>query len=159
MKKTGLVCLIILLLSGCVGQLDEDNIIYHSYIEEMKELKKVTTSKDVVNVSIELDRHTDDEITYSVVIDNPKESMKNIEAIVYHDQKTADVFPSVGIYDQKLNLIPEQKHDEKNVKGIVLVGYIATTKPIEQFHPTIQVMIVYSNPENERKKIYYSQTL
>lgn len=160
MKKIGLGCLIILLLSGCIGQLDEDNIIYHSYIEEMKELKKMTTtSTDIVDVSIELDRYSDDEITYSVVIDHPTEPMKNIEAIVYHDQKTEDVFPSVGIYDQKLNLLPSEKHDGKNVKGIVLVGYIPTTKSIKQFHPTIQVMIIYSNKENERKKIYYSQTL
>lgn len=160
MKKISVIIVLLLILCGCTGKLDEDTITYHSYVEELSELKKTTTSKGIVDVSIELNQYSDDEITYSVVIDNPKEKMKNVEAIVYHDQETTDVYPSVGIYDKKLNLLPNLKKNEgKNVKGIVLVGYIKTRKNIKKFHPTLKVMIIYYNSENERQKIYYSKTL
>lgn len=160
MKKISVIIILLLITCGCTGKLDEDTITYHSYVEELSELKKTTTSKGIVDVAIELNRYSDDEITYSVVIDNPKEKMKNVEAIVYHDQETTDVYPSVGIYDKKLNLIPNlKKNTDKNVKGIVLVGYIKTKKNISKFHPTLKVMMIYYNSDNERQKIYYSKTL
>lgn len=160
MKKISIIIVLLLITSGCAGALDEDTITYHSYVEELSELKKTTTSKGIVDISIELNQYTNDEITYSVVIDNPKEKMKNMEAIVYHDQETTDVYPSVGIYDKKLNLLPNlKKNEDKNVKGVVLVGYIKTKKKMETFHPTLKVMIIYYNSENERQKIYYSKTL
>lgn len=160
MKKISVIIVLLLIMCGCTGRLDEDTITYHSYVEELSELKKTTTSKGIVDVAIELNRYSDDEITYSVVIDNPKEKMKNVEAIVYHDQETTDVYPSVGIYDKKLNLIPNlKKNEDKNVKGIVVVGYIKTKQNIEKFHPTLKVMMIYYNSDNERQKIYYSKTL
>lgn len=156
MKKVGLIIVIILILCGCTSKIDENQLVYNSYVEEMKELKEKTTSKEIVDVEIELEEEKNGEITYRVTIDHPKEEMKNIEAMVYHTEKTEDIYPTIGVFDKKLNLIPGlKKNEEDNVKGIVLGGYIKTRKSLEEFHPTFKVMILYNDHENERKKIYY----
>lgn len=160
MKKIGITVLVILLICGCTNRLDENQIIYDSYVEELKELKKTNTTKKIVDVDIELEKNTEDEITYRVTIDNPKVKMKEVEAFVYHNQKTDDIYPSVGIFDQKVNLISNLKEStEENAKGIVLVGYMKTKKEIEDFHPTFKIMILYNDENNERQKIYATKTL
>lgn len=156
MKKVGLMTIILLILCGCTSKMDENQLVYNSYVEEMKELKEKTTSKDVVDVEIDLEEEKKGEITYRVTIDHPKKDMKNIEAMVYHTEKTEDIYPTIGVFDKKLNLIPDLKqNEEENVKGIVLGGYIKTKKSLEEFHPTFKVVILYNDHENERKKIYY----
>ncbi len=160
MKKIGIVLILIMIICGCTNRLDENQLIYNSYVEELKELKSTNTAKDIVDIDIKLEKSSNDEITYRVTIDNPKEKMKQVEAFVYHDQKTEDIYPSIGIFDEKVNLIPNLKEkDEKNTEGIVLVGYIKTKKEIEDFHPTMKVMILYNNQENERQKIYFTKKM
>lgn len=160
MKKIGIVLILIMIICGCTNRLDENQLIYNSYVEELKELKSTNTAKDIVDIDIKLEKSSNDEITYRVTIDNPKEKMKQVEAFVYHDQKTEDIYPSIGVFDEKVNLIPNLKEkDEKNTEGIVLVGYIKTKKEIEDFHPTMKVMILYNNQENERQKIYFTKKM
>ena len=60
------------LVCSCITLLDEDKLIYNSYVEELKELKKTNTSKEIVDVDIELEKSENNEITYRVTIDNPK---------------------------------------------------------------------------------------
>lgn len=160
MKKTFALVIIILIVSGCTGKISENQMIYNGYIEELKETPKITSTKKIVDVNIELERQTADEITYRVTIDNPKVKMNDMEAIVYHNQKTKDVFPSVGIVDDKVNLIPNLKKNKgKDVLGVVLVGYIKTKIDIKDFKPTVKVMILYNNSDNERQKLFYSKTI
>ncbi len=160
MKKIGIVLIVIILICGCTNRLDENQLIYNSYVEELKELKKTNTTKDIVDVDIELEKNSKDEITYRVTIDQPKEKMKQVEAFVYHDQKTEDIYPSIGIFDEKVNLVPNlKKESENNTEGIVLVGYIKTKKELEEFHPTFKVMILYNNKDNERQKIYFTKKM
>lgn len=160
MKKIGIVLILIMIICGCTNRLDENQLIYNSYVEELKELKSTNTAKDIVDIDIKLEKSSNDEITYRVTIDNPKEKMKQVEAFVYHDQQTEDIYPSIGVFDEKVNLIPNLKEkDEKNTEGIVLVGYIKTKKEIEDFHPTMKVMILYNNQENERQKIYFTKKM
>lgn len=159
MKKISIIILIVIVLCGCTGKLSENNLIYNSYIEELKELNNNTSSNNIVDIDIELEKNTDDEMTYRITIDNPKVKLRQVEAIAYHEIKTDDVFPSIGVFDEKLNLIPGlEKNDGKNVKGMILVGYIKTKKELKDFHPTIKVMLLYNNEDNERQKIYYTKT-
>lgn len=160
MKKIGVIIIVtIIILCGCTGKISEDSMIYKGYVEELKELDNVTTSEGIVDINIELEKNAVDEITYRITIDDPKIKMRQIEAIAYHNFKTEAVFPSIGVYDEKLNLVPGlKKNDRKNVKGLVLIGYIKTDKSIRNFHPTIKVMMLYNDKYNERQKIYYTKT-
>lgn len=157
MKKLALIILVIVIFSGCTGKIDENQMVYDSYIEELRELKNMTTSKKIVDVNVEWEEEQE-KIAYRVTIDNPQVEMYNIEAIVYHTVKTDDIYPTIGVFDKKLNLIPNlEKNEDDNVRGIVLAGYIEKPKDISKFHPTFKVMILYNNKDNERQKIYYTK--
>ena len=54
------------------------------------------------DVNVYSDRLVDTEIIYRVIIDNPTESMHNISVLVIHNYPTNDIFPSIGIFDEKL---------------------------------------------------------
>ena len=99
----------------------------------------------------------DNEITYRVIIDNPKEDIKNIEAIIIHDKYTEDIFPSTGIFDDKLNLIPETIDKDKNyVKGIILTGYIPFKGDINDLNATFKVLVKYTDKFNVESVVMYS---
>ncbi len=157
MKKLAIVIVMILIFSGCASKIDENQLIYNSYVEELTELKLTTTSKKIVDVDIELEEEKG-EISYRVTIDNPRVVMNDVEAIVYHTSKTSDIYPTIGVFDKKINLVPNlKKNKDDNVKGVVLAGYIKSKKSLDEFHTTFKVMILYNDKNNERKKIYYSK--
>ena len=87
-------------------------------------------------------------IRYQVIIDKPKKDLKNIEAIATHDQQTDDIFPSIGVFDKKEELLKNDKN------GIILVGYIPYTKDIEQFECTVKLLIKYTDEEKSDVKYY-----
>lgn len=148
------------LVYSCINLLDEDKLVYNSYVEELKELKKTNTAKEIVDVDIELEKSENNEITYRVTIDNPKEEMKDVEAIVYHNEETQDTYPSVGVFNEKVNLIPGlEENDNEDKEEVVLIGHIKTKELVENLDPTMKVMILYNNEDNERQKIYYTKTL
>ena len=106
-------------------------------------------------IEVSIDSLVEGELVYSVVIDQPKVPMKNIKALVVHDAKTTDIFPSVGIFDTPLNLIPnEVDQEKKNVKGIALVGYIETDKSVGAFHMNVRVLVSYEDEEGNRHQLY-----
>lgn len=150
MKKIILLIPIILLLCGCNKDSNELKK-YNSYIEE---LKSSEVSKEIpFDIAIDMSKFTDQEYMYKVVIDNPKEELKNIETIVIHDKKTKDIFPSSGIFDDKYNLIPNDiDKDNKNAKGIILIGYIPYEENIDI---TFKVLFKYEN-NNKTNTIIYS---
>ena len=70
--------------------------------------------------------------------------------MIYHNKKTKDVYPSIGIFDDK-----EKLEVGKKPSGIILVGYIKFDGDISDFKCEIKVLIKYKNKENENKKVYY----
>lgn len=114
MKK---LLLIVLLLTAC-----HSNTIYDDYVKEAKESN---ISENVpFEVSFYIDKVNDEELIYQVVIDNAKEELNDIKAIVIHNQNTSHKFPSIGIIDDTITLNEE-------VKGINLIGYVPKKEEIE----------------------------
>lgn len=109
------------------------------YIKNVKKLKKVKEStKDIpFNVEIKFEK-MDDEVRYQVIIDNPISEIKNINALAVHNKQTEDIFPSVGIFDKKVNLIPDEKPS-----GVILVGYFPYKGEIENLKIQMKVLINY----------------
>ena len=109
------------------------------------------------DIEVYTEKIIDNEITYRVIIDNPKEDIKNIEAIIIHDKYTEDIFPSTGIFDDKLNLIPETIDKDKNyVKGIILTGYIPFKADINDLNATFKVLVKYTDKFNVESVVMYS---
>ncbi len=144
MKKI-LIILLLILLCGCTSS--EKNI-YLDYINELKEVK--TSSKSYpFSMEVKYDKIIDREVRYQVILDNVKEDITDIEMICYHDKKTSDIYPSIGIFDDKESLFKDKKPS-----GLILVGYIPYKKDIDNFHITMKVLIKYKI-KNKEYKIHY----
>lgn len=156
MKRSIIVALISFTLIGCSQDaisLEKDD--YLVYKEDLLEQKEFTDIEDInFDLNISVDRINEEEVSYRAIIDNPKENMHDIKALVIHDYFTDEVFPSIGIFDEKIDLIV----DNQEVKGINLVGYIKTTKDIEELDLNIKVYLEYTNDSGELIKIYYKTT-
>ena len=112
MKK--LLVLLCFLLVGC------SNSVYDDYVKELKNSE--ASSEIPFDIEFNIDNVNENRIIYQVIIDNPKVDASNVKALVIHDAKTEDIFPSVGIVDETINL---SEH-----KGIILMGYINKTEDI-----------------------------
>lgn len=155
MIKKILFIIISFMLVGCTkGESIEKNI-YDSYIEIVNSKK----DSDYIpfNVSVYVDKLTDDEVMYRLIIDSPKESLYEVEALVIHDKDTEDIFPSSGIFDTKYNLLKDEvDKDKNNVRGIILIGYIKYKGDIDKINTTFKVLVKYRDNNNKEHVIIYS---
>ena len=143
--KIVIILLSIFILTGCNNENAKDKE-YHSYVNILKESTEFE-SELPFDISIYL--------TYKVIIDNPKKELKNIEAIIIHDNKTNDIYPSIGIYDDKVSLIPNKVDKDNNiVKGIILTGYIPYSDDINNLKVSFKLLFKYTDSEGEHTIIY-----
>lgn len=112
MKKS--LVLLCFLLVGC------SNSVYDNYVKELKNSEP--SSEIPFDIEFNIDNVNENRIIYQVIIDNPKVDASSVKALVIHDAKTEDIFPSVGIVDETINLNEQ--------KGIILMGYINKTEDI-----------------------------
>jgi hypothetical protein len=150
MKK--ILVILILFITGCTNNIKQD--LYNSYLNELKSINTSTEIKNY-NISVVFDRYSEDEIVYQVVIDKTINPLSNIQVLAYHNQETKDIYPSVGLFNDVYNLVPEAvAKDDVNIHGINLVGYIPYKGLLSGFGGTIKVLIVY-NLDNNVNKDYY----
>ena len=155
MKKLALIICIFLLCS-CTKFESKDYKNYKNYINELK-TSQSTNNNLPFDIEIILDKVIETEVTYRVIIDNPKVALRNIEALVIHDKYTKDIFPSVGIFDDRLNLIPNVINKSSNyVEGIILVGYIPFEEDIKNLNANFKLLFKYEDDNNNIKTIIYS---
>ena len=156
MKKFVLCIICIIMLCGCSNEESEELKIYNNYITTLKQTEK-TTDKLPFNISIYVDKIIDTEVMYRVIIDNPKIALRNIKTLVIHDKYTEDVFPSSGIFDDKLNLIPGLINKTSNyVEGIILVGYIPYEEELTSLNATFKLLFEYTDDDDITHTVFYS---
>lgn len=156
MKKIFWIITLVFLLSGCTKELTKEEIIYNDYVDKLKQEEK---SEDNLPFDLEIfvDKIIEKEVMYRVIIDNPKVSLRNIEALVIHDKYTEDVYPSSGIFESKLSLIPGVINKTSNyVEGIILAGYIPYEGDINNLNATFKVLFKYEDDEGVSHTIIYS---
>ena len=112
MKKILFILLIFFIVACDYSNVSEE--AKNEYINKKEELTKKEEFENIDNIpfdiTISLDRINEEEITYRVIIDNAKEDISNIKALLIHDYFTEDIFPSIGILDDTINL----KHNAEN---------------------------------------------
>ena len=151
--KQLIIILSCLMLASCTNNKQLDT--YNRFISEMDDYNQSSINIPM-DINIYFEKLTDYEISYRVIIDNPKEDIKNIKAIAIHNKTTDDIYPTSGIFEIPLSLIPDDINLEDNkVKGIILIGYIDYIGDIEDFKATVKVMIEYNDISNSLEKIYY----
>lgn len=155
MKKI-LLIIMILLMSGCSKDLTNEEIIYNDYVKELK-IENSSVDNLPFDLSIYLDKIIEKEVMYRVIIDNPKVSLRNIETLVIHDKYTEDIFPSSGIFDEKLSLIPGVINKSSNyVEGIILIGYIPYEGDVESLNVTFKLLFKYEDDDEKTHEIVFS---
>lgn len=161
MKKVLFILFIILSITACsnkvvdveVDEKVEENKI--AYLELKNKLVKHEEFNKIEDIPCELsasvDRVSDEEISYRIILDKPKENLYDVEAILVHNQFSEDIFPSIGIFDDKTKLIV----DNEDVKGIELVGYIESTKDIKDLNLELRLWMKYKDEDGKEHEIYY----
>lgn len=151
MKKYILIFLLVF-LTGCTPNVNQK--VYDSYLKDLKAAK--TTSTNIpYNVSVTFDKLTKDEVVYQIVIDNALIKLSNIKVVVYHDQNTKDIFPSLGLFDGAYSLIKaSDKESDTNPRGINLVGYIPFNGAVGDFKMTIKVLVMYDEAGTIKKDYF-----
>ena len=126
-----IILLSIFILTGCNNENAKDKE-YHSYVNILKESTEFE-SELPFDISIYLKKVNDDEVTYKVIIDNPKKELNNIE----------------------VSLIPNKVDKDNNiVKGIILTGYIPYSDDINNLKVSFKLLFKYTDSEGEHTIIY-----
>lgn len=152
-----LILLLIFVLIGC----DYDNLneqTKNEYInlrDTLSNKNEYSSIEEIpFDITISMDRITEEEITYRIIIDKPKQDLKNIRAILIHNYFTEDIFPSIGIFDDKVDLLVNNQTN----KGIILVGYINSNLDIEKINIEFKLMLEYTDKVNKTHTIFYKTT-
>ncbi len=163
MKKVLIMMFTLLLATGCQvnNNLSTEKKTYQNMIDKLQQASNKNFNKPVsYDIHVYIDKIVESEIMYSLIIDEPTESMNNISAIIIHDYPTKDIFPSIGIFDNKVNLIPDFIDVSSNyVKGITLTGYIPYEKDITTFKGTFKVLVEYEDELGNKIDDYYKYTI
>lgn len=157
MKKFLIISITLMLcLTGCnkTTKIDQEKEDYLAIKQDLLKNNNFIQEEELpFDLNIYVNRINDEEISYRAIIDNEKENMHNIKAILVHNYFTDDIFPSIGIFDDGVDLLT----NSEEIKGISLVGYIYSTKDINNLE--YRVYIEYKNDNEEIKKIYYKSTI
>ena len=145
MKKI-VIIIFLFLLTGCFY--NKDKMKYDNYIKELNKVDK-SSNNLIFDINVNKEKLTDNIIRYEMVLDSVTNDITDVEAIIIHDKITDDIYPSIGIFDEKINLFKNKKP-----KGIILVGYINYKDDINNFDATFKVLVKYKI-NNKVKKIYY----
>ena len=124
-----------------------------TYIKYVKKARKVKESTEDLPFTVDVVYEgMKEEVRYQVIIDNPTANITDIKAIAIHDKQTDDVFPSVGIFDKKVDLLPDKKPS-----GVILVGYIPYEGDIDKFECEVKVVISYKIDDTEYTSYYVTK--
>lgn len=157
MKKLYFLVMVITLFltTGCENQEEttkneyiamKNNLLQGNY--DLEELP--------LEVTIHIDRITEEEINYKVILENPKENMNEIKAMVVHNYYTEDVFPTIGVFNESTKLLSNSDVEEQ--EAIEITGTIQTTKDISELNLELTIWIQYITDSGEKKDIYYKTT-
>lgn len=133
MRKWMSVIIISLLLSGCQW-FDNDDIDeakfqrYSAYYTSIFDNDRFVLASEYYDLEVVMNKISEAEYRYDVIIDSPKIAMYAIEVMVVENNITPEVankmMPTIGIFENvEYNLIPYQVNVEKGyVKGLIVNG-------------------------------------
>lgn len=152
MKKYLLIGMIFILV-GCSNEIEEQKTVYTELKKELFIQENFTNIEDIpFNITTTVQRKTEEQIQYEVMIDHPEEEMHQVKVLVLHNYFTDEIFPSVGIFEEAPDLIPDEEDT------LILTGNIDTTKDIMNLNLMIKIYIEYEDENQEIHQIYYQST-
>lgn len=130
MKKLIVVLTLLLVITGCSSSTSQDNTNdhlyeqYSSYLTKLENNKEFDSNSDDFNINLILNKTNKGNTRYDIIIDEPKEEMKDIKAIIKTDNDKDETYPSIGLLEEETYSLIPGKIDKKNyiVKGLNLSG-------------------------------------
>ncbi|MEG1850545.1 MAG: hypothetical protein RR228_00880 [Bacilli bacterium] len=138
------------LVCGCSKKESKEEVSYNNAIKELNSYSKNNLDSYPFDILVNVEKISTDNLLYCLIIDNVKESINSMSAIIIHDKLTKDVFPSIGYFDEKINLLPSE-----GKKGLSLCGYINYSGTIDNFRGKFTAFIKYKDNKNYNRRFYY----
>ena len=152
-KKILLIIFTTIILTGCENKEELQKNEYIAMKTNLLEKENYTAKEDLpLDITTKIDRK-DENITYKIILTNPKENMKNVKVMAIHNYYNDGTFPSIGIFDDKVELLKTDNNPK-----VELEDTIKTTKDIQELNLDIKVWIEYTNDVGLTKEIYYKAT-
>ena len=153
MKKRILLVILLLVLVGCSNKPEEDKSEYIAIKSNLLEEKNYTSKEELpLDIVVSIDRKDEEKVSYKVIFSNPKEDMHDIEAMVVHNYYNEDLFPTIGLFDKKGELLKGQE------EGLELKDSIKTNKNLSVIDLELKIYIKYKDKNGDKKEIYYKTT-
>jgi hypothetical protein len=155
MKRFVIFLFILFIITGCSSDTtdQEEKSDYLAWKSELVEQDNFYSNEELnCDITVSVDRVSDDVVSYTTFLSNPGEDMHSIKMMVVHNYFTEEVFPTIGIFDDTKELLED---DDNN---ITLVGYIDTTQDIQKLNLELRIWIEYTDNDGNIKDIYYKTT-
>ena len=131
-----------ILLTGCSKEAVSKEMQQYQNILNQLKTESIKNKELPCHLEVSLEESNSGELMYTVTLDEPKEEMYQVQAVFISLKEKENSYPSVGIFDDKLNMIPNQVNHKKNIViGIVLVGYLNTSKTPKEYHDTFRLYL------------------
>lgn len=146
MKKIVFILPLILLV-GCTNKVEDNKYAYLDYKNNLAKREIFNEEENDFNSYFNIIRENEEVINYSVIIDSPSINMYRVKALLIHDYTQDEIFPSVGILDEPVELLKDS--DSK----IILKGKIQTTNDISNVK--FKLYLEYVDDNGIENKTYY----
>lgn len=124
MKKTIILCLALVLLSACSNSnntLNKEHMDrYQSFWTVIEDQESYLSESTFYSIKASYE-----DGKYAVTINNARVAMMNIEVVIIENNSVFDsetIMPSSGIFEEALNLIPNQSKEESNFRSEIQIG-------------------------------------
>lgn len=153
MKKRILWILLLFVLAGCSTEEETEKSEYIAIKSNLLEEDTYTSGSELpLDIVVEIDRIEEEVVDYRVIFSNPDFDMYDVEAMVVHNYYNEDLFPTVGLFDEKEELLS----DSDDI--IELKDTIKTNKNLSAIDLELKIYIKYKDEFGEKKEIYYKTT-
>ena len=141
------------LLTGCENK---EEILKNKYIDIKNHLldnKKYMNSDELpLDIMFDVDRIDEENVKLKIIFSNPSENMREIRAMAIHNYYEEELFPTIGVFDEKKELLLDSDNE------LVLKSNIKTTKNVSKLDLQFNVWFEYKNDSGELKEIFYKTT-
>lgn len=148
-----LVFISLVIFTGCENKKEELKNEYLTMKSDLLKSNSFSSSDELpCDIEVNIDRVDEEIVSYEVDVHNCRENMNNVKAILVHNYYTEDIFPSLGLFDEPINLVKEDNN------SFILKGDIKTNNDIDNLDLVLKLYIKYLDDNGIEKDIYYKAT-
>lgn len=151
MKKIFICFITLFLLLGCHNTEEQFLQLYNDMTNLLLDTNDYISTSKYYSLSINYSK-TAEENRFYIVVDSPKVAMYDVKVIAFEEgtDTSIEFAPNVGIFDDKINLVPNQVNkDNGYVKGISISGIFRNE------NPTILCLVQWKNDESKVYREFY----